>query len=483
MLNYSLGKSKCEHKGGEDRLTLLIAHFGLFALILFSAIGLQPFQVGDSVDQGAGGDSLRQILFVLFFLAALFVVIDRDKPGIRPFLPSEWLFVLLICCASSVWALDPSISIRRVLLTAFVVMSVFAFVKVLTPPRAVIVTWYALAAILVINYISVALVPAAVHLAVDFTDESIIGAWRGAVRHKNIAGPLCVMTCFYALFVDRVAKWQRLGISLLAIIFLIKSQSKTSMGIGLVSVAFTYVVLLMRRLPKGLVLLEAGLMLLIGAAFLWTTIPLIGAALSDGTALTGRASIWPALVGFLERNWLLGAGYGSFWAIGDRSPIYEFAAGWVTALAQGHNGYLDLAVQVGVPLAVIIIVIGLLYPLIKLFNAQRVAGDATRIALASAFFVIGQNFTETTFLDRDAPVFVMLLIAIGLTDRNYWELGAKLGNSHLSRESVVLSSKATLRGKAHRTARIPYKFGKQKLGLGVSPAADEKITDKEDNRD
>lgn len=419
MPNSAMRKSA----GGvpRDPLTQWVATFGLFALILFAAIGLQPFQVSDNVAASAGGDSLRQVLFIGFFGTSIFAAIDRARLGIKLFLPREWGIILFFCLISSLWALDPSISIRRGILTTFVVMAIFAFVKTLTPPRAMMVIWYALVAILFINYISVALVPAAVHLAGDFTDESIIGAWRGAVRHKNVAGPLCVITCFYAIFIDRLPKWQKAGVIVMAIFFLVKSQSKTSMGIGCLSIAFAYSAIFMRRLPKLLVLVEVIMALLIVALIVWALTPMIGDALSDGSALTGRATIWPALLRFLDGHWMLGAGYGSFWVIGDKSPIYEFGAGWVTDLAQGHNGYLDLAIQLGVPLATIVVGLGLVWPLVRIFTSARMGKECSKIALATTFFVIGQNFTETTFMERDAPVFVMLLVALGLADRQYWE--------------------------------------------------------------
>jgi hypothetical protein len=74
-------------------------------------------------------------------------------------------------------------------------------------------------------------------------------------------------------------------------------------------------------------------------------------AVNDPRTFTGRVLIWRALMNFIGDHFWLGTGYGSFWNVGDDGPIYRYASGWVTRISEGHNGYLDLACQLGVPLA------------------------------------------------------------------------------------------------------------------------------------
>ena len=72
--------------------------------------------------------------------------------------------------------------------------------------------------------------------------------------------------------------------------------------------------------------------------------------LSDPGALSGRAQIWPLLISYSQQHPWTGAGFGSFWQIGDNSPIWELTDGWVAEIAShGHNGYLDLIVTIGYP--------------------------------------------------------------------------------------------------------------------------------------
>ena len=68
----------------------------------------------------------------------------------------------------------------------------------------------------------------------------------------------------------------------------------------------------------------------------------------DPASLTGRVQIWPVLLDYVSNHLWLGSGYGSFWAIGDASPIFEFDNSWLMTIDHSHNGYLETLVHTGV---------------------------------------------------------------------------------------------------------------------------------------
>lgn len=72
----------------------------------------------------------------------------------------------------------------------------------------------------------------------------------------------------------------------------------------------------------------------------------LSAAFASPDALTGRVQIWPVLIACSRDHWMQGSGYGSVWNIGTASPAYEYATGWASTIASGHNGYLDVSESV-----------------------------------------------------------------------------------------------------------------------------------------
>ncbi|PJN94503.1 hypothetical protein CNY89_14120, partial [Amaricoccus sp. HAR-UPW-R2A-40] len=101
-------------------------------------------------------------------------------------------------------------------------------------------------------------------------------------------------------------------------------------------------------------------------------------------------------------HWPAGAGYGSFWNVGPDSPVFAYArsGAWVTKITSSHNGYLEVAAQIGVPGLVIAVFCLFLHPLGRLLTDP---GHKARGALLLALlaFCAGQNLTEATMLDRD----------------------------------------------------------------------------------
>jgi len=140
------------------------------------------------------------------------------------------------------------------------------------------------------------------------------------------------------------------------------------------------------------------------------------AMFSDPNALTGRTQIWLPLFKYAQEHWLLGAGYGSFWLIGPTSPIYYYTQNWVAGLGHGHNGYLDLLVQIGLPGLLLAIFALILSPLFKVFSSQTLAPGRAGLIVATIFFVVCHNMTESSLLDRDRIPQVFLMIAIALTE-------------------------------------------------------------------
>jgi O-antigen ligase len=244
-------------------------------------------------------------------------------------------------------------------------------------------------AVLVADWISIPLFQYAIQQPTEIEKE-LAGNWRGLHLHKNEAGAFCAMALIVFINAAHRARSHLLGsvIIVAAAGFLFLTQSKTSGGFVLVAMLIGLVA---QRGYNNPTLRDVSLLAAICAAVLAVSLDvipydLIDAEMNDPAAFTGRVQIWPVLIQFADDHFLLGSGYGSFWATGTDSPIFAYASDWVTTLFEGHNGYLDLQVQtgfVGVALVVCLLVIRPLH--IPFFRPLRGSGSRWLICSILAF--------------------------------------------------------------------------------------------------
>lgn len=390
------------------------------ALILVILLGLAvpaPFFLGGEGDNLSGqGNAFRQLAYLMVFAGALLAAGVLRSPRRLFAIPPEILLVLLWCALSLGWAIEPGIAMRRLALTVMVVWSVFLLVRQAGYLLTVRAFRLVLPAILVINFAAVFAAPGiGVHQTGEALDPGLIGAWRGILGQKNYAGPVSALTILFFLFDGRrLRPTLRLAILAAAAVFLVGTESKTSMGVLAVSIVAALVFRVYQPRYRLLVLHLVVLALVAIALLGWFWRDALLAPFSREDALTGRVQIWPVLLGYARDNWLLGSGYGSFWNIGETSPVYHYTLGWVSKLASGHNGYLDLLVQIGAPGLALVVIAVVLIPAWRFVTTQTL--DRTRGALLFSLFsfVVLHNGTESTLFDRDAALSLTLMTVIAL---------------------------------------------------------------------
>jgi exopolysaccharide production protein ExoQ len=250
-------------------------------------------------------------------------------------------------------------------------------------------------------------------------ESDLSGDWRGIMIQKNYAGLTCAMAIL--LFTFDAAKIHlalRAAVIVAAAAFLYLSDSQTSQIMVVASLVFGGIFLWLAQ-TKGRAALApswVGWIVLAVPALLFVSMAIDNTPylemLTDPAGFTGRTQIWTALLKFYADFPLFGAGYGSFWDLGPTGPIFQYGKGWVTEISQGHNGYLDLLVQIGLPGTVLVLFATLAWPVQRLLRG----GDHPVRPLAAAMFLfcLGHNLTESMLFDRDALSQVFLLIALAL---------------------------------------------------------------------
>jgi exopolysaccharide production protein ExoQ len=400
------------------------------AFLLFVFVGMKPFMppppenmtLGELATSGAG-DALRQVGYLLVFAVILAVAVRRRGWQAMIEVPLPILLLMLLCLLSAVWAAEPTVAFRRAALAVIVMFCAFLSVQSLPPNRAMALWRAVLLVILIVNLVSIRFIPAAVHQAGE-ADPALIGNWRGLYGHKNTAGAVGALTALLFLFAPRQAPaWPKklfdLAVAALAVVFVIGSHSKSSLGLLFValSAALLYRVAWRRGIDRTIVATAVLAVLVLGATLAIADQSAIARIFSDPTEFTGRTEIWKAEIVYLFDHPLLGAGFGSFSNTGGLSPLHNYASTWVTTANHGHNGYLQILVTLGC--------VGFALAFVGLIAQPAIAfwrRDDTLVVKTGLFalfvFYLAHNLMESDFLDADGTAWVAYLLMLALLQPN-----------------------------------------------------------------
>ena len=404
--------------GRADRRKLWLPYVaaGVFLGLIIFGFLIFTYPVGA---QGKGrGSPLYQIALLSSF--ALTVL------ALRPWVDFRRLFVLPLglvlalgwCWLRVSWAISPADSIRRVAQATLVPLSTFYIVKSLGYERFMTMLRWSLVGALSLCYLAVFLIPEiGIQHAVVLTDAGNEGTWRGIMQDKNTAGSLCAVTIIILLFDAGTLKRALRAILIVATaIFLFKSGSKTAMGIVLLTAPIGAMVKIYN--PKyriDLLPLAAVAAIAIMLGHDLVTAPFRN-AIYEPLSFTGRGMIWAGLWGYIQDHWVLGSGFGSFWSIQSVSPITQYSEyEWVRkGVFVGHNGYLDLWATIGLPGLILAVLAVLVWPLIKVMISKNLSRGRAALIVGLIIFCAGDNLTESTLLNGDSFLNVVLMFALAM---------------------------------------------------------------------
>lgn len=265
----------------------------------------------------------------------------------RAVLRSPWLVMLaLLAIVSAVWSIDGELSFRRgIALMATTLMGIYLAARFdwLSALRLLGLVWFVLMAA---SFIAGVIAPGFARM-----DEVHVGAWMGGWSEKNALGGHAARASFLFAFLawrDRTHRKWWLGGLLISLALVVLSRSATSLlgamlGLGVIGAAWW-----MRKGRRWtLALVWAGFTGLALAVLVFIAAPgmVLGLIGKDAT-LTGRTDIWAELFSAISQKPALGYGYLAFWGL-DSEPRYwlERAVDWNAP--SGHNGWLDLAISLG----------------------------------------------------------------------------------------------------------------------------------------
>jgi O-antigen ligase len=396
--------------------------FALFLLLVF--VGLSPFQPRDPALFGPGatalrsaGDLLRQISYGSIFLLLLaFAIGERGRSLLADFSPL--LAALLVwCLASALWSTEPDVVFRRAALTSIIAVSTLAGVSAVGSGRSIELLKSVLGLVLIVNWLSIAVLPQAVHLPGD-VEPLLVGDWRGLYFHKNIAGSVSAITALIFLFSAwKTRRLSEAALGVAAVLFTVMTHSRLSLALFAPALAVGTLYRLAWSRPLDRAIVTVGLALLTFALLAGAIVyrDAILQFVDDPAQFTGRTEIWTAeLAAARDRPWF-GIGYGAFADTGAASPLHHYVASrWIDSVAQGHNAYLQLLVTIGLPGLLLAIGCVLVEPALSLVAARGAAVERYALPCALFVFMLFHNFLESDFLEGDSPAWVAWLVMLGV---------------------------------------------------------------------
>jgi exopolysaccharide production protein ExoQ len=404
-------------KGSIDEFAILPIFACVFATIV-SALEYTIFAEPDPTTLQSRLDS--RIFWPVMAAASVALAVQYRSRLRRPLPPHIicLLAYLAFAGASILWSFNPRVSFMRFAQQTMIVTSIVLPAMMAAPTadmmRGLFLWCFAPAAILNIFFV----------LNNSPSVVAALNGYPGFFLGKNYLGEFSGIVFLLAFHETLHSGLRRaVGIVVVAIAFflLFMSDSKTAFGLALAVPLLAGLTLLVRkktRISPAVILLLIPLLYLLLSSVSNFSIERISYMLYGDSSLTGRTVIWDFANYEIARRPLLGWGYQSFWLAGPGAPSIVDAPGWVRAMPDGHNGYVDTKLELGYVGLVLLLV----FVIITLHGVGRLADRHPArawLVLSLALYVIVYNFIESLWMRGFEFLWVVFLIAAAEIAR-YW---------------------------------------------------------------
>lgn len=365
------------------------------------------------------GSPVDQACVLAVFAISAWVLATRRQVAVLVFSPAL-ACVLAWQVVSVVTSTHADLSIRRFALSLFAL--VIAAALPLAPRDGAqfdrLLAGAAIA-VLAIAYAGVLFWPeVSIHNLAEVLELDNAGAWRGHFEHKNIAGSAMVLLVIYGCYVaSRLGVLVGAPIVLLAAVFLSRSDNKTSIAL----VAFAFVLAELTRRARSLPVqacltigpVAAMVLFTVGSVLFQPVGALVQAVASDPT-FTHRTMIWRFALDNLASHPVFGYGFAAFWST---SSLVNGGGAMETAAVNAghaHDGYLNVALSMGVP-GTVLTCVWLLWQPLKDFHASQAGPNDAALGLMHLrawIFLMLYACLESPFFAARGPIWFSLLVAV-----------------------------------------------------------------------
>jgi exopolysaccharide production protein ExoQ len=375
------------------------AYILISLLLVTQALG-PLLMIGASGDEVLGDSNPATMLSALLIYAIAFFLLMRRPNAMMDTIKDNPLLIVLFAfpVVSIVWSVDMGVTFRRAVALVMTGIYCIYLARRLSPDdfmrRLLMALFIGGVASLVFTVVNPA----------HAIEQGAInnGSWKGVYGHKAILGRIAAVAVTVAVYVrprflwERAIRWSTIAIFLF---LAVQSQSRASwllMGGG---VAFMLLLAVMRNKSfsagiKMTIATGLGLAVLVIATTMFSQI--LGAFGRDDT-FSGRTSLWEGAVATAEAHHpILGAGYRAFWTATGSEGVRNYIQHWAKLPSHGHNGYLDIWLELGYAGLALFAVFALVTIWRLTSRLLREPGEPAWAALAIFFFVFLLNNASVT---------------------------------------------------------------------------------------
>ena len=278
--------------------------------------------------------------------------------------------------------------------------------------------------------------------------ESFTGAplELGVTNNKNLLGVLCLSSALL-FFWDTLRRWSNrsdrqtrqvlfingifLGMTAWLLYLARSSTSTLCVVIGCSFLALTHTRFIQQNPARLKVIIPVGLSFFFIFNWVFDMRSVVAPLVGREATLTGRTDLWKYLE-TVDINWLLGAGYESFW-LGSR--FEDAGAKFPWGPTQAHDGYREMYLNLGMlGLSLLIVFLFMSYRKI----CKRLTTDFSLASLGLALWIalLCYNVTEAAFKSVHVLWFSFLLASLSVPVLN-------TQRAHSSRMGVSRNSRST----------------------------------------
>jgi exopolysaccharide production protein ExoQ len=251
---------------------------------------------------------------------------------------------------STVWSQNPTVSLHCGLFLAMNIALVFYLLEHFSYDGILrLLVWVGAAAALA-SLLVIVVLP---QYGLMSRGQYGLGAWQGIYGHKNICGEamgLLLMPIFFAKIRSRYALLFRVFYVVLISIIIVMSRT---VGAYIICASSVLLIVLMKLLAKmrradafalSVLLIAVALG---GAIMAVDFVPEVLSLLGKDPTLTGRTTIWAAVMMSILKKPLIGYGFKAFWqGLNGESANAILTMKW-PGLSYSENGVLDLWLDLG----------------------------------------------------------------------------------------------------------------------------------------
>ena len=320
----------------------------VFLMLIYSQGWTMPLTGGGDETSESG---LLRAMFLPAYAVAVGLMALTPWTVVKGAVRQPFLIALMMIVALSLlWSVSPDQTSRRVFAVAFTTLGGIVLAARFSWATLAEVMAATLAILAVFCLLFGLFVPSLGRMT-----ELFPGAWRGVWQEKNSLGDnmaLGVVICASAGMLSPARRWLWWGFSVLCLVLVVLSTSKTSLVALALGVGALFFVALVRRGPVAGVAATWAAVVgvgLIAAVIVFASDAVFGLLGKDAT-LTGRTKIWAGVLRQIEQRPWLGYGYAAVWDETDRwGPLAWIVKDSGFRPHHAHNSWLEQWLGIGIP--------------------------------------------------------------------------------------------------------------------------------------